>query len=180
MTTSPGIAFLPCSYSWPTGLGTSFGMLKGTTSSGVTLSPSVILVCRGQSCPRQYILVVWIPFVRPQAFLPPRHGPWAWYEMSRSSLIFWPHKYNHNTKFRFKTNQTLTMETILIITKKEMFSNSSRNYIRNKVKKFKTLFFNISFNLIYNIYIIFIHYYFWKSNEQCYLSFILFVVQIIS
>ena len=47
------------------------------------------------------------------------------------------------------------METILIITKKEMFSNSSRKYIRNKVRKFKNPFFDISFNLIYkkNIYI---------------------------
>ena len=34
-----------------------------------------------------------------------------------------------------------------------MFSDSSRNYIRNKVRKFKTPFFDISFNLIYNIYI---------------------------
>ena len=45
------------------------------------------------------------------------------------------------------------METILIITKKEMFSHSSRNYIRNKVRKFQNPFFDISFNLIYNIYI---------------------------
>ena len=45
------------------------------------------------------------------------------------------------------------METILIITKKKMFSDSSRNYIRNKVRKFKNPFFDISFNLIYNIYI---------------------------
>ena len=45
------------------------------------------------------------------------------------------------------------METILIITKKEMFSDSGRNYIRNKVRKFKNPFFDISFNLIYNIYI---------------------------
>ena len=45
------------------------------------------------------------------------------------------------------------METILIITKKEMFSDSSRNYIRNKFRKFKNTFFDISFNLIYNIYI---------------------------
>ena len=44
------------------------------------------------------------------------------------------------------------METILIISKKEMFSDSSRNYIRNKVRKFKNPFFDISFNLIYNIY----------------------------
>ena len=58
----------------------------------------------------------------------------------------------HSTKFKFKTNQTLTMETILIISKKEMFSDSSRNYIRNKVRKFKNPFFDISFNLIYNIY----------------------------
>ena len=33
-----------------------------------------------------------------------------------------------------------------------MFSDSSRNYIRNKVRKFKNPFFDISFNLIYNIY----------------------------
>ena len=45
------------------------------------------------------------------------------------------------------------METILIITKKEMLSYSNRNYIRNKVKNFKNPFFDISFNLIYNIYI---------------------------
>ena len=44
------------------------------------------------------------------------------------------------------------METILIITKKEMLCDSSRNYIRNKVRKFKNTFFDISFNLIY-IYI---------------------------
>ena len=29
------------------------------------------------------------------------------------------------------------METILIITKKEIFFDSSRNYIRNKVRKLK-------------------------------------------
>ena len=44
------------------------------------------------------------------------------------------------------------MEIILIISKKEMFSDSSRTYIRNKVRKFKNPFFDISFNLIYNIY----------------------------
>ena len=45
------------------------------------------------------------------------------------------------------------METILIITKKKMFSDSSINYIRNKVRKFKNPFFDISFNLAYIIYI---------------------------
>ena len=84
---SPGIAFLPCSYDWPTGLETSFEMLEGTTSGGVALSPSVILVCRGQGRPRQYLLAIWILFIRPRAFLFPRHGPWAymkWAEVPRS------------------------------------------------------------------------------------------------
>ena len=44
------------------------------------------------------------------------------------------------------------MGTILIITKKEMFSDSSKNYIRNKVWKFKNPFFDISYIYIY-IYI---------------------------
>ena len=35
------------------------------------------------------------------------------------------------------------METILIKTKKEIFFDSSRNYIRNKVRKFKKTFFDI-------------------------------------
>ena len=77
MTASHGIAFLPYSYGWPTRLGTSFGMLEGTASGGVALSPSVILVCRGQGRLRQYILAVWIPFVRPRTFflLGMGHGP---------------------------------------------------------------------------------------------------------
>ena len=58
VTTSLGIAFLPCSYGWPIGLGTSFGMLEGTASGDVALSPSVILVYQGQGHPRQYILAV--------------------------------------------------------------------------------------------------------------------------
>ena len=33
---------------------------------------------------RQYILIVWIPFIWPRALLAPWHGPWAWYEMGRS------------------------------------------------------------------------------------------------
>ena len=74
---SPRIAPPPCPYGWPIGLGTSFGMLKGTAASNVAFSPSVILVCRGQGRPRQYILAVWILLVRPRALLPPRHGPWA-------------------------------------------------------------------------------------------------------
>ena len=39
MTAFPGIAFLPCSYGWPIGLGISFGILEGTTSSDTTPSP---------------------------------------------------------------------------------------------------------------------------------------------
>ena len=52
-------------------------MLEGIASGNVALSPSVILVCRGQGRPQPYILAVWIPFIRPQTFLPPQHGPWA-------------------------------------------------------------------------------------------------------
>ena len=77
VTASLGIDFLSCSYGWPIGLGTSFRMLEGTTSGSMALSLSMILVCQGQGRHRQYILAVWIPFIRPWAFLPPRHGPWA-------------------------------------------------------------------------------------------------------
>ena len=77
VTVSPGIVFLPRSYGWSIGLGIFFGMLEGTASSDVALSLSVILVCRGQGRHMQYIPAVWIPFVRPRAFLSPRHGPWA-------------------------------------------------------------------------------------------------------
>ena len=90
VTTSPRIAPPPCSYGWLIGLRTSFRMLKGTASGDVTLSPSSILVCQGQGHPRQYILVVWV-FVCPWTFLPPRYGPWAWYEMGRSPQILRPH-----------------------------------------------------------------------------------------
>ena len=90
VTAFPRIAPPSYSYSWPIGLRTSLGMLKGTTSGNVTLSLSMILVCRGQGRPRQYILEVWVPFVHPQAFLPPRHRPWAWYEMGRTPRSFGP------------------------------------------------------------------------------------------
>ena len=49
-------------------------MLEETASGSVALSPFVISVCRGQGCPRQYILAVWILFVRPRTFLPPGMG----------------------------------------------------------------------------------------------------------
>ena len=77
VTASPRIAFLPCSYGRPIGVRISFGILEGIASGDVAPSPSVILVCQGQGRPRQYTLVVWIPFIRPRALLPPRHGPWA-------------------------------------------------------------------------------------------------------
>ena len=77
MTASSGVAFLSCSYGWLIGFGISFGILKGTASSDVTPSPSVILVCREMVRPRQYILAVWIPFIRPRTLLPPWCAPWA-------------------------------------------------------------------------------------------------------
>ena len=61
----------------PLGLKLPLGCSKGLPLAMWHFSPSVILVCRGQGHPRQYILAVWIPFVRPRAFLPPRHGPWT-------------------------------------------------------------------------------------------------------
>ena len=75
VTASLGIDFLLYSYGWPTALGTSFEMLEEIASGGMALSPSMILVCRGQGHPWQYILAVWILFVRPRTFLLPRHGP---------------------------------------------------------------------------------------------------------
>ena len=83
VTASPGIGFIPCSYGWLTVLGTSFGMLEEIASGGVVLSPSMISVCRGQGCSQQYILAVWILFVRPWTFLHSQHGPWARYEMGQ-------------------------------------------------------------------------------------------------
>ena len=44
----------------------------------VAPSYPVILTCRGQGHPRQYIRTVWIPFVCPQTLLLPRREPWAW------------------------------------------------------------------------------------------------------
>ena len=74
---SPGVAFLPCSYGWPIGLRISFRIFRGIASGDVAPSSPVILACRGQGRPRKYILAVWIPFVRPQASLPPWRGLWA-------------------------------------------------------------------------------------------------------
>ena len=91
VTASPGVGFPPYSYGWPIGFGISFGMLEEIASGGVVLSPSMISFCRGQGCLQQYILAVWILFVRPWTFLPPQHGPWARYEMDRGPQILWPH-----------------------------------------------------------------------------------------
>ena len=77
VTSSLGVTFLPCSYGQPIGLVISFGILKGIASGDVVPSSLVILACRGQGCPRQYILAVQIPFICPRALRPPRRGPWA-------------------------------------------------------------------------------------------------------
>ena len=84
------LLFYHAPIAWPIALETSFGMLEETAFGGMALSPSVISVCRGQGCPQQYILAVWILFVRPWTFLPPRHGPWAQYEMGRGPRSFGP------------------------------------------------------------------------------------------
>ena len=92
VTASLGIASLPCFYGWPTALGISFGMIEETASGSVALSPYMILLSQGQGSPRQYILAVWILFIHSRTFLPPRHGPWARYEMGRGPQILWPHR----------------------------------------------------------------------------------------
>ena len=61
------------------------------SSGDAALFSPMILAYQGQGRPRQYILAVWIPFIRPRALLPPRHGPWALYQMCRSPQILWPH-----------------------------------------------------------------------------------------
>ena len=89
---SPRIAPPPCSHGWPTVLVLFlFGAPREAVFKGVPLFPSVTLVCQGQDCPRQHLLTVWTFFVRPRTFLPPRRGPWAWYEMGRGCQILWPH-----------------------------------------------------------------------------------------
>ena len=53
-------------------------IFKGIVLGDVAPSYPVILSCRGQGRPRQYVLAAWIPFVRPWTLLPSRFEPWAW------------------------------------------------------------------------------------------------------
>ena len=79
----------------PYGLESLFAILEWIVSSDIALFSPMILACRGEGRPRQYNLVVWIPFIRPRALLPPRRGPWAWYQMGQSLQILWPHTHTH-------------------------------------------------------------------------------------
>ena len=103
VTVYPGIASPLYSHGYLIALALSFGTLWETALSGVPLSPSAISVCREQDCPQQRLLAVWTFFVRPRTFLPPRRGPWAWYEMGQGCQILWPHKC-HLVKWRELTN----------------------------------------------------------------------------
>ena len=58
-------------------------ILEWIFSGDVALFSPMILACRGQGRSRQYILTVWIPFIRLRALLPPRREPWAWDGMGR-------------------------------------------------------------------------------------------------
>ena len=73
------------------GLESLFAILEWIALGDVALFSPMILACRGEGCPRQYNLVVWIPFIRPRALLSPWRGPWALYQMCRSPQILWPH-----------------------------------------------------------------------------------------
>ena len=63
----------------PYDLESLFVILEWIASGNVALFSPMILSCWGEGLPRQYNLVVWIPFIRPRALLPARRGPWAWY-----------------------------------------------------------------------------------------------------
>ena len=55
----------------------------GIVLGDVAPSYSVILACRGQGRPRQYILAVWIPFICPRTLLLSRREPWTWNGMGQ-------------------------------------------------------------------------------------------------
>ena len=86
-----GIALPLYSHNWLIALVLSLGTHWETAFGGVPLSPSVILVCREQDCLRQRLLAIRTFFIRSRTFLPPQHGPWAWYEMSQVYQILWLH-----------------------------------------------------------------------------------------
>ena len=94
MTAYPGIALPLYSHGRLIALVLSLGTLWEIALGGVLLSPSVILVCWEQDCPRQRHLAVWTFFVRPWTFLPLQRGPWAWYEMGRGCQSLQPHNNN--------------------------------------------------------------------------------------
>ena len=74
VTASPRIAPPPCPHSWPTVLVLLFRTPGEAAFKGVSLSPYLTLVRRGQGCPRQCLLA-------------------AWYEMGRGFQILRPHRY---------------------------------------------------------------------------------------
>ena len=86
-----GLSLHHSSTTSPYGLESLFTILEWIALGDVALFSPMILACRGEGRPQQYNLVVWIPFIRPRALLPPQRGPWAWYQMGRSPQILWPH-----------------------------------------------------------------------------------------
>ena len=64
---------------------------------GMPLFLFTISVGQGQDCPRRCLLANWTLFVYPRTFLPPRHGPWALYEVGRGCWVLLPH--NSPSKF---------------------------------------------------------------------------------
>ena len=105
VTTSPGIAPPPCSHGWPTVLVLFFlGMPWEAVFKGMLPFLLMISVGRGQDCPRRYLLAVWTLFVHLRVFLPPRHGPWALYEVGRGCWVLWTH--NSPSKFRYPAPRT--------------------------------------------------------------------------
>ena len=96
VTASHGIDSPPWFHGWPTVLVLFAWDAQGGCLQGRAAFSSVTSVRRGQDCPQQRLLAVWTFFIRPQTFLPPRRGTWAWYEMGWSCQILWPHTSNTN------------------------------------------------------------------------------------
>ena len=63
----------------PYDLESLFVILEWIASGDLAFFSPMILSYWGEGCPRQYNLVVWIPFIRPRTLLLARRGPWAWY-----------------------------------------------------------------------------------------------------
>ena len=84
MTASPGMAPLPCSHSWLTVLVLfAWDALGGCPQRHAALPSYDFDWSRTGLSSAMSLGNLDSLFVHPRVFLPPRHGPWALYEMGR-------------------------------------------------------------------------------------------------